>query len=306
MFCSGRDFRVRGLAWVAVAACLILAACGELPKPFSRNGKAENALLAPGERAGINVITVAGAPHGAALARYVAQAFREQDFAAQAQTKLSIGYTVVGRAKVGPAEESAKANVRLLWLVLNVRGRPGGVHHQQLTVDRAAWDRGAPGLLERLARDAVTGLAPLISDTQTSPPEGARWIAVFDIDGAPGDGRISLRRSLAFELKKLGFRVVESDIRGAAPIVLLGAVTTGKADKNGNQRVEIMWTVLAPDGRVLGSIKQANDVKAGSLDHSWGITAALAARAATPGIAEIIRRAEPPGFNDGKRQPSDP
>jgi hypothetical protein len=251
-------------------------------------------LLAPGERAGINVITVAGTPHGAALAKEVAQALRDEDFAAQAQPRLSTGYTLVGRATSGPTESNTKARVRLLWLVLNIRGRPGGVHRQELTVDRAAWDRGATPLFKRLARDAVAGLAPLISDARAVPVPRAQPITVFDIDGAPGDGRISLRRSLAFELRKLGFRVAESIIRGSTPIVLLGAVKIMAADKKDTQRVEITWTVLAPEGRILGTIKQANNVKAGSLDSSWGVTAALAARAATPGIAAIIRRAKPP------------
>jgi hypothetical protein len=249
--------------------------------------------LAPGERAGINVITVAGTPHGAALARQVAQALRDEDFAAQAQPKLSTGYTLVGRATIGPTESNTKARVRLLWLVLNLRGRPGGVHRQELVVDRTAWDRAATPLLKRLARDAVAGLAPLISGARAGPVAKAKPITVFDIDGAPGDGRISLRRSLAFELRKLGFRVAESVIRGTTPIVLLGAVKTMPADKKDTQRVEITWTVLAPEGHVLGTIKQANNVRAGSLDPSWGTTAALAARAATPGIAAIIRRAMP-------------
>jgi len=294
VFSSNSLFRVEAPRWAAIIACFFLAACGTLPQPFSHDGNADNPLLAPGGRAGINVITVAGTPHGAALARHVAQALRDEDFAAQAQPKLSAGYTLVGRATIGPTDSNSKARVRLLWLVLNLRGRPGGIHHQELTVDRAAWHRAAKPLLQRLAREAVAGLTPLNSDARAVPVTKTQSITVFDIDGAPGDGRVSLRRSLAFELKKLGFRVAESVIQGATPIVLLGAVKITTADKKDTQRVEITWTVLAPEGRVLGTIKQANNVKAGSLDHSWGVTAALAARAATPGIAEIIRRAMPP------------
>lgn len=263
-------------------------------------------MSAPGGRAGINVITVAGTPHGAALARRVAQAFRDKDFAAQAQPKQRPGYTLVGRAAVAPSDGTTKARVRLLWLILNPRGRPGGVRHQEVTVDRDAWNRGAPALFDRLARDAVASLAPLIAGGHAAPEAEGRWITVFDIDGAPGDGRISLRRSLAFELKKLGFQVAESEIEGAAPIVLLGSVAASREDEKGNQHVEITWTVLAPNGRVLGSVKQANNVKAGSLDQSWGVTAVLAARAATPGIAEIIRRAQSSAPAGGKEPPSAP
>lgn len=276
--------------WAATIACLLVAACGALPQPFSHDGDVDNPLLAPGKHAGINVVTVAGTPHGALISREVAQAFRDEDFAAQAQPGLSAGYTVVGRATIGPTESRTKARVRLLWLVLNLRGRPGGVHHQELMVDRAAWDRAAKPLFKRLARDAVAGLAPLISGARTVPVTEDRSITVFDVDDAPGDGRIALRRSLAFELRKLGFRVAESVIRGATPIVLLGAVKITPADIGSTQRVEITWTVLAPEGRVLGTVKQTNHVESGSLARFWGVTAALAARAAAPGITKIIRR----------------
>ncbi len=285
--------RARTRRGLSMIACLLVAACGTLPQPFSRTNAGDNPLLAPGERAGINVITVAGTPHGALIAKEVAQALRDEDFAAQARARLSTGYTLVGRATITPAKSTGKARVRLLWLVLNVRGRPGGVHHQELTVDRAAWNRGAEPLLKRLARDAVAGLAPLMSDAHAATPVStSQPITVFDVDGAPGDGRVALRRSLAFELKKLKFAVTETVIQGAAPIVLLGAVKVSPAGKANTQRVEITWTVLAPDGHVLGTVKQANDVQSGSLAHSWGVTAALAARAAAPGIAKIIEGAK--------------
>ncbi len=38
----------------------------------------------------------------------------------------------------------------------------------------------------------------------------------------------------------------------------------------GPQRVLLNWTVKMPDGEVLGTIKQANDIEPGSLDQSWG------------------------------------
>jgi hypothetical protein len=282
----------RALRWLPMIACLLVAACGNLPQPFARTNAGDNPLLAPGERAGINVITVAGTPHGALIAKEIAQALRDEGFAAQARARLSTGYTLVGRATITPAKSTGKAQVRLLWLVLNIRGRPGGIHHQELTVDRAAWNRGAQPLLQRLARDAVSGLAPLMSDAHAAAPvRKSQPIIVFDVDGAPGDGRVALRRSLAFELRKLKYAVTETVIQGAAPIVLLGAVKVSAAAKANTQRVEITWTVLAPDGHVLGTIKQTNDVKSGSLVRSWGGTAALAARAAAPGIAKIISRA---------------
>jgi hypothetical protein len=50
------------------------------------------------------------------------------------------------------------------------------------------------------------------------------------------------------------------------------------------------WTVKMPDGEVLGTIKQANDIEPGSLDQAWGDTAYLAAQAASEGIFELVEK----------------
>jgi hypothetical protein len=54
--------------------------------------------------------------------------------------------------------------------------------------------------------------------------------------------------------------------------------------------VLLNWTVKMPDGEVLGTIKQANDIEPGSLDQSWGDTAYLATQAASEGIFELVNK----------------
>ena len=276
------------LLW-GIAGGLFLAACGTLPQPFSHDGKVTNPLLAPGERAGINVITVAETTHGVALAIELAKAFREGDLAAQSQPTRGAGFTVVGRAETGAVAGGTNLRMRFVWQILDPRGRPGGIYRQQSMVNREEWRQGSPALLRDLARKAAAGLTPLISGPRAKPMARHRLVTIFDVDGAPGDGRVSLRRSLAFELRKLGFRVAESGIQGTDPIVLLGDVRVGPA-KAGSQRVDITWSVLDGNGRVLGKITQTNQVKAGSLNRFWGVTAALVARAAAPGIRGLIVR----------------
>ncbi len=276
------------LLW-GIAASLFLAACGTLPQPFSHDGKVTNPLAAAGQRAGINVVPVAGTRHGAALAARLAEAFRKEDLAAYSQAKPAAGYTIVGKAETGAVVDGTNLRVLFDWQILDPRGRPGGIFHQRATVDRKAWKQGSPALLRSLAGKAVAGLAPLISGPRAEPTAKQRLVTIFDVDGAPGDGRISLRRSLAFELRKLGFRVAESGIQGANPVVLMGEVRVGPA-KAGSQRVDITWSVLAGDGRVLGNVTQTNQVKAGSLTRFWGVTAALVAREAAPGIKDLIDR----------------
>ena len=270
-------------------ASLLLAACGTLPQPFSHDGKVTNPLVATGERAGINVIPVAGTNHGAALALRLAEAFREEDLAAHSQAEPGAGYTVVGKAVTGAVVDGTNLRVRFNWQILDPRGRPGGIFHQQTTVNRKAWNQGSPALLRSLAGTAVAGLTPMISGPRAKPVARQRLITIFDVNGAPGDGRVSLRRSLAFELRKLGFRVTESDIQGTDPVVLMGEVKVVPSEA-GSERVEITWSVLAGDGRLLGNVTQNNQVKAGSLKRFWGVTAALVARAAAPGIKDLIER----------------
>jgi hypothetical protein len=56
----------------------------------------------------------------------------------------------------------------------------------------------------------------------------------------------------------------------------------------GAQRVRVDWTVKMPDGKAIGTIKQANDVPSGSLDKGWGDTAYYATQAAAEGIFQVV------------------
>lgn len=273
----------------AIAACLLAAACGALPQPFSREGKVDNPLVAPKARAGIKVLPVAGMPRGGALAEEVAAAFRREDIAAQAGHGPSSGYALMGRAVTRPGPVPSRTRVGILWRVLGPDGSAAGIHLQELIVERSDWREGTQPLLRRLARAAVAEIAPGIADPKRGQAAAKRTVAVRDVTGAPGDGRVSLRRSLAFELRKLGFPVTESNETVADALVVSGTVKVTGAAK-GEDQIAIAWTVSGPKGGILGTVKQANTVKAGSLRASWGVTAAFAARAAAPGIARILRR----------------
>lgn len=250
-----------------------------------------NPLLAPDERAGIKVAAVKGTPHGRALAEAVARAFREADVAAQTGQGPSPGLTLVGQALETPGPRPSEARVRVLWRVLDADGALAGIEQQEWTVDARAWAAGAPPLISRLARDAAAKLTPMVADPKGGAQSGTRPVIVRSVTGAPGDGRVSLRRSLAFELRKLGIRVSESPSGDGKTIVLAGEVKVAPAGgEAAGDRVEIIWTVLSPAGAVVGTVKQGNTVARGSLERSWGMTAVFAARAAAPGIARIVRR----------------
>ena len=57
-----------------------------------------------------------------------------------------------------------------------------------------------------------------------------------------------------------------------------------------SQNVALDWTVKAPDGRTLGTVKQANSVPQGSLEAGWGDNALFAAQAAVTGIYDLVKK----------------
>ena len=63
----------------------------------------------------------------------------------------------------------------------------------------------------------------------------------------------------------------------------------GAIAKGGAQRVSVRWTVATPKGAVLGEVKQANEVPAGSLDLGLGGNAKAVADAAASGIFDIVK-----------------
>ena len=62
------------------------------------------------------------------------------------------------------------------------------------------------------------------------------------------------------------------------------------APKSGVQQVKLAWAVTLPTGKVLGTVRQANDVPAGSLNKGWGQTASYAAEAAAEGIFNLVEQ----------------
>jgi len=58
----------------------------------------------------------------------------------------------------------------------------------------------------------------------------------------------------------------------------------------GSQKVKLSWVVSDPQGAMLGDVKQANAVPAGSLDQGFGDAALMVAEAAATGIFDLIKK----------------
>jgi hypothetical protein len=122
----------------------------------------------------------------------------------------------------------------------------------------------------------------------TSRP-GIHAVAVTRVSGSPGNGNDELLKAMRRTLAAAGWDVLAR----ARPDALSIHGEVGLAPPGNNtQRVTLKWVVAMPDGRVLGTVQQANQVPAGSLDKGWGQTAALATQAASQGIFAVVKKAQ--------------
>jgi hypothetical protein len=268
---------------------LIIAACQPLPHPFQPADKDANALLWPGTRTGIVVKEVAGAPAPRALAGEMARALREADVVASATAGNRQSFLLFASATAAPLD-AMRDEIQISWRLEDSRGRPVGEFRQTAQALHPAWKMGAPPLLRALARRAAPEIARLLADTDASlnPAGGAApRVVILPIDDAPGDGRNSLVRAMAFHLRKAGVRLSEEITDDS--LMLLGSVRLAAAP-SGTQRVAITWTAISSKGTEVGTVTQNARVPAGALDGPWGALAHAAAKAAASGVAELIER----------------
>jgi len=108
---------------------------------------------------------------------------------------------------------------------------------------------------------------------------------IRSVEGAPGDGNVSLTNAMKAALRKRDLTVTD-DPRQAG-FIIQGRVEVGPA-VNGRQQAKIVWAVNTISGEEVGKAVQENAVKAGSLDGPWGRIAEIVSHAAVTGIQELF------------------
>jgi hypothetical protein len=118
-------------------------------------------------------------------------------------------------------------------------------------------------------------------------PKQITAVVVLPVSGAPGTGNADLTKAMRQTLSDAGLPVLTSPRENT--LTILGNVKLGpKQDKS--QNVALAWTVKTPDGRTLGTVRQANDVPSGSLEEGFGENALFAAQAAASGIYDLVKK----------------
>ena len=114
-----------------------------------------------------------------------------------------------------------------------------------------------------------------------------RAVAVVPVKGSPGGGDAELTAAMRKTLSAAGWPVVSKPQPDALTVIGRVKLAAKGAD---SQSVTVTWVVESPDGKMLGDVKQANDVPKGALDQGWGPAAMAVAEAAGPGIYDIVKR----------------
>lgn len=119
----------------------------------------------------------------------------------------------------------------------------------------------------------------------SEPTNAIKAIALVSVTGSPGGGDRDLKDALRRFLTQAGWPVVDAPQSGA--LTVKGTVKVDPA-KGATQRVALAWAVSSVDGRNLGTVRQANDVPAGSLEKGWGSMAEPAAQSAAEGLFKLV------------------
>jgi hypothetical protein len=268
----------------------LLAACGDLPRPFQGQPGATAMRLAqpPPPRLAIPaptnaLLTDAGSQ---ALADAVADGLQAREVPAVA----------------GPVRDGD-------WRLITTAGERGGAIVPVFTVEDpkgedkgkaegkpvtlAAWAAADPRTFKQVAIDSVPNIADLLTRIeaarQRSDPSSLMnrpaKVDVADVDGARGDGNRQLTKLMRDKLAAKGFLV--QDTATGADFILAGHVRMVPIEGK-QERVEIQWVLTGPKGDERGRVIQLNEIPAGTLDLYWGDVAVAVTTEASAGVHDAL------------------
>ncbi len=132
-------------------------------------------------------------------------------------------------------------------------------------------------------------LSSPVGEQADQPQDGdtIRAIALTSVEGSPAAGDGELRSALEAVLEGAGWPVVAAPRSDA--LTVTGRVSVDEP-RDGKQNVVLAWNVRAPSGRDLGTVRQSNQVSAGSLAGGWADSAQIVAEAAAYGLFDLVRK----------------
>ncbi len=292
MFCSRR---IRHAYTIAALVLIGLVACQPVPQPFARAPDApDNPLLRLEDRAGIVVLDVDGGP--AAIARELpgatVKALHALNVPATTQSANTKSQFLIGQGETKSVRPGL-LEVELAWELVGPKGASIGRHVVTGTASDAAWNAGSDKLVRRFAEDSARGVAAFIQSPPLRGPKPIKTLRplyITDVTGVSDEQGSVLRRALSVALRRLKLSV--QPVKRERDLVVVGRVSLGPAAA-GRRRIEIAWSVREPDGAEIGNLKQANMIMSESMGEKWPELARMIAKAAAPGVVEVLRNSGP-------------
>lgn len=268
----------------------LLAACQPVPRPFLPDDKAVDVTgIAIADKLGVFVAGVDDAPAAMSAALSAALVARLHARGIPASTTGANR----GSYLLQCAAEVRDGAVALHWQLIAADGEIAGLFDQIEAATPNAWRNGAPDLALAIAESAAPRIDALLRDAApvAAAPVLPR-VVVRPVDGAPGDGRLALRRAMERALTRRAVPVVADGAEDADDaLMVLGSVHVSDAGRD--QWVEVRWTVIGPDGAELGVVSQSNTVPPGALDGPWGELAEAVAAGGADGVRALLEAAAP-------------
>ncbi|MFP4002389.1 MAG: hypothetical protein ACLFV8_01340 [Alphaproteobacteria bacterium] len=307
----------------------------ETPRPFEGSHRNDPMIDSILHGASVEIRPVEGLPgeEGAALSRAISQAAHEHDIAAVTDEGAEIADRLTGTAEIatGFSAENLPARLFLIGhrerhLGLPGTGRriPAPAPHTEVRFSWKLTDTGGtvkdtmeftrlvPGALPRfdererkeIAARTVGWLRASLDRQAASPAQAeARRskpiILVSPVEGAPGDGRVSLTKALSELLTATGAcEVLAASEQASIPEGRNAYRVTGRVEVSDGgpetQIVSIAWTLSDLAGTEIGTVSQQNATPRGSLDGAWGDIAYAAAMGARDGLLALMARTAAP------------
>ncbi len=261
-------------------------------------------MLTVRDAATVAVAPLQGGPRATAekLAPAIAEALQKREIPASDRTTSIASYQLDGRLQAMPPAGD-KAAIVVLWNLRDPSGKSLGTRAERIEASAGDWQAGKNEAVARLAEASAEQIAAMLQDkapveaAAQAKDSGETRLLIGGVEGAPGDGGMSLASAITTLLQKQDLAIV-SDPQGKADLLLDAAVTVAKPTA-GAQHVKIVWRVRRKNGGEIGTVAQENDVPAGLLNGAWGDVAYTVALAARDGIMQLIARGAPQAGGTG-------
>lgn len=291
-FRSGRSFP--GAVLVLLMA-LVLASCGEIPRPFAPqvDKKSHNAFLFVPETAGIHVEPVEGPVPwvGAAMAHAMAGALVDHNVVASDRTRNRRSFILKSKGyqqlrNDGPAE------LVMDWALVSPEGENVGEKTVVSVPPPAFWEEPVDAHFAEIAEATAPQVAAwLVPEIGPRAAAALPSVQLDLIDGPDQHGNAVLRQTMLLRLQSRGIEIVDSSAIPDGALSLKGRIDI-KPLNGETDLVAISWRLADPGEREIGLIDQNNTVPAGSMEKNWLSAAPLIADGALEGLLPLLEAYE--------------